>query len=120
MKAVKATYKNGKIILGTTNSQQRSTYDKVNVTATDFSLNTKFPVTVTANLPGGGDLKLNGNVGPLDKTDTTLTPLDAKLHVSSMNLSTTGILDPSLGLGGMVDWIPPSQTRAASHRPMEP
>ena len=99
----KLELKNGKIILGTTNSQQRSTYDKVNVTATDFSLNTKFPVTVTANLPGGGDLKLNGNVGPLDKTDTTLTPLDAKLHVSSMNLSTTGILDPSLGLGGMVD-----------------
>jgi len=99
----KLELKNGKIILGTTNSQQRSTYDKVNVTATDFSLNSKFPVTVTANLPGGGDMKLDGNVGPLDKTDTTLTPLDAKLHVSSMNLATTGILDPSLGLGGLVD-----------------
>ena len=99
----KLELKNGKIILGTTNSQQRSTYDKVNVTATDFSLNSKFPVMVSANLPGGGDLKLDGNVGPLDKTDTTLTPLDAKLHVSSMNLATTGILDPSLGLGGLVD-----------------
>ena len=99
----KLELKNGKIILGTTNSQQRSTYDKVNVTATDFSLNSKFPVAVTANLPGGGDMKLDGNVGPLDKTDTTLTPLDAKLHVSSMNLATTGILDPSLGLGGLVD-----------------
>jgi len=99
----KLELKNGKIILGTTNSQQRSTYDKVNVAATDFSLNSKFPVTLTANLPGGGDLKLDGNVGPLDKTDTTLTPLDAKLHVASMNLATTGILDPSLGLGGLVD-----------------
>jgi AsmA protein len=99
----KLELKNGKIILGTTNSQRRSTYDKVNVTATDFSLNSKFPVTVTADLPGGGGLKLDGNVGPLDKTDTTLTPLDAKLHVSSMNLATTGILDPSLGLGGLVD-----------------
>jgi hypothetical protein len=95
--------KNGKIILGSTNSQQRSTYDHVNVTASDFSLNSKFPVTVTANLPGGGDMKLDGNVGPVDKTDTTLTPMDAKLHVSSLNLATTGILDPSLGLGGLVD-----------------
>jgi AsmA protein len=95
--------KNGKIILGSTNSQQRSIYDKVNVTASDFSLNSKFPVTVTANLPGGGDLKLDGNAGPIDKADAALTPLDAKLHVSSMNLATTGILDPSLGLGGLVD-----------------
>jgi AsmA protein len=99
----KLELENGKIILGSTNSQQRSTYDHVNVTASDFSLNSKFPVTVTANLPGGGDMKLDGNVGPVDKTDTTLTPMDAKLHVSSLNLATTGIVDPSLGLGGLVD-----------------
>jgi AsmA protein len=99
----KLELKNGKIILGSTNSQQRSTYDHVNVTASDFSLNSKFPVTVTANLPGGGDMKLDGHVGPVDKTDTTLTPMDAKLHVSSLNLATAGILDPSLGLGGLVD-----------------
>jgi AsmA protein len=94
---------NGKIILGTTNSQKRTTYDKVNVTASDFSMNSKFPVTVTAALPGGGDMKLDGNLGPLDKADTTLTPVDAKLHVSNLNLATTGFLDPSLGLGGLVD-----------------
>lgn len=99
----KLELKDGKIILGTTTSKQRTTYDKVNVTASDFSMNSKFPVAVTANLPGGGDLKLDGNVGPLDKNDTTLTPLDAKLHISSLNLATTGILDPSLGLGGLVD-----------------
>jgi AsmA protein len=99
----KLELKDGKIILGSTNSRQRSTYDHVNVTASDFSLHSKFPVRVTAELPGGGDLKLEGNVGPMDKTDATLTPLDAKLHVSSMNLATTGILDPSLGLGGLVD-----------------
>ena len=99
----KLDLKNGKIILGTTNSQKRTTYDKVNVTASDFSLNSKFPVKVTADLPGGGDMKLEGNVGPLDKSDTTLTPMDAKLHVSNLNLATTGFLDPSLGLGGLVD-----------------
>jgi AsmA protein len=99
----KLDLKNGKIIVGSTTSDKRSTYDKVNVSASDVSLNTKFPVTVSAGLPGGGALKLDGDVGPVDKTDATLTPLQAKLHVDSLNLATTGILDPSLGLGGLAD-----------------
>src|SRR5262249_2041447 len=103
--------------LGTTTSQQRTTYDHVNVSASDFSLNSKFPVTVTANLPGGGDLKLDGNVGPMDKNDTTLTPVDAKLHVSSLNLATTGILDPSLGLAGLVDLDTPLANSAGFAQP---
>jgi len=56
-----------------------------------------------ADLPGGGSLKLYGDVGPMDKSDSTLTPVNAKLHVASLNLATTGILDPSLGLGGVAD-----------------
>ncbi len=99
----KLELKDGKIIVGLTSSQKRSTYDHVNVTASDVSLNSKFPVAVSADLPGGGKFKLDGNVGPLDKTDSTLTPMDAKLHVGSLNLASTGILDPSLGLGGVVD-----------------
>jgi AsmA protein len=93
----------GKIVVGATTSQQRTTYDHVNVKASDFSMNSKFPISVSADLPGGGSLKLDGHVGPMDKTDSTLTPVDAKLHVTSLNLATTGILDPSLGLGGIAD-----------------
>ncbi len=99
----KLELKNGKIVVGSTTSQQRTTYDHVNVKASDFSLNSKFPVSVSADLPGSGSMKLDGNVGPMDKTDSTLTPVDAKLHVASLNLATTGILDPSLGLGGIAD-----------------
>ncbi len=99
----KLQLKDGKITVGVTSSQKRSTYDHVNVIASDVSLNTKFPVAVSADLPGGGNFKLDGNVGPLDKTDSTLTPVDAKLHVGALNLASTGILDPSLGLGGVVD-----------------
>jgi AsmA protein len=99
----KLELKNGKIIVGTTNSQKRNTYDHVTVTASDVSMNTKFPLTVSAELPGGGQFKLDGNAGPLDKADTSLTPLDAKIHVSSLDLARTGFLDPNLGLGGVVD-----------------
>ena len=99
----KLELKDGKIIVGTTTSQKRNTYDHVTVTASDVSMNSKFPLTVSAELPGGGQFKLDGNAGPVDKSDTALTPLDAKIHVSSLDLARTGFLDPNLGLGGLVD-----------------
>ena len=99
----KLELKNGKIVVGTTNSQKRSTYDHVDVTASDVSMNSKFPLTVSAELPGGGQFNLDGNAGPVDKADSALTPLDAKIHVGSLDLARTGFLDPSLGLGGLVD-----------------
>jgi AsmA protein len=99
----KLELKVGSIIVGSTNSQKRSTYDHVTVTATEVSMASKFPLTVTADLPGGGKFKLDGTVGPIDQADTSLTPLDAKMTASSLNLATTGFLDPSAGLGGIVD-----------------
>jgi AsmA protein len=99
----KLELRNGRIVLGSTNSQKRSTYDKVNLTATNVSLTSKFPVTLTASLPGGGDLKVDGTAGPLHEENTALTPVNAKLTVNNLNLATTGILDPSAGLGGLLD-----------------
>src|SRR5712664_4005620 len=99
----KLTLNDGSIIVGSTNSQKRSTYDHVDVTASDVSITSKFPVTVTADLPSGGKFKLDGVVGPIDQADTALTPLSAKLNVTSLNLASTGFLDPSLGLGGLFD-----------------
>jgi len=99
----KLELRDGRVVIGSTNSQKRSTYDKVNVTASNVSLTTKFPVTLTANLPGGGDLKLDGTAGPLDQENTALTPVNAKLTVNGLNLANTGLLDPSAGLGGVLD-----------------
>jgi AsmA protein len=99
----KLELKNGSIIIGSTSSSKRSTYDHVDVTASDVSMVSKFPVTVSADLPGGGKFKLDGKVGPVDQTDTSLTPLDAKLNVSGFNLAASGVLAPSAGLGGMLD-----------------
>ncbi len=99
----KVTLSDGSIIVGSTNSQKRSTYDHVNVTASDVSLTSKFPVTVTADLPSGGKFKLDGTFGPVDQADTSLTPLNAKLNVTGLNLASTGFLDSSAGLGGLVD-----------------
>ena len=99
----KLDLKNGIIIIGAVNSQKRSTYDHVDVTASNVSMTSQFPVTATADLPSGGKFKLDGVVGPIDEADTALTPLTAKLNVSGLNLASTGFLDPSMGLGGIVD-----------------
>jgi AsmA protein len=99
----KLTLKDGTIIVGAANSQKRSTYDHVTITASNVAITSQFPVVVTADLPSGGKFKLDGVVGPIDQADAALTPLNAKLDVSSLNLASTGFLDPSLGLGGLVD-----------------
>jgi AsmA protein len=99
----KLELKNGRIIVGSTASQKRSNYDNVSVVASNVSLSSKFPVTVSADLPGGGNFKLDGTVGPVDQTNAQLTPLNATLKVNSMNLASTGFVDPSAGLGGLLD-----------------
>jgi AsmA protein len=99
----KLELKNGRITVGSTSSQKRSSYDNVSVVASNVSLTAKFPVTVTADLPGGGNFKLDGNAGPVDPTNSVLTPLDAKLTISSLNLASSGFLDPAMGLGGILD-----------------
>jgi len=99
----KLELKDGKIVIGSTTSKKQSTYDHVNVAVSNFSMASVFPVSVSADLPGGGKFSLDGKAGPIAQADTALTPLDAKLKVSSLNLASIGILDPSLGLGGLLD-----------------
>jgi AsmA protein len=93
----------GQITIGNTDSKKRSVYTKVNLTASDVSMSNNFPVTFSMDLPGGGTMKIDGKAGPLDPKDAALTPQEAKLTVSSLDLGKTGFLDPSLGLAGVVD-----------------
>jgi len=99
----KFALKDGRINIGSTNSQRRSTYDHVEVESSNVSMTAKFPVSVTLSLPGGGTFKLTGNVGPINLGNATLTPLDARLEVRGLNLASTGFLDSSAGLGGLLD-----------------
>ena len=63
----------------------------------DVSPGSRWPITATALLPGGGTFRLTGDVGPMDPTDATLTPLDAMVAVDGLNLAKTGFLNPSAG-----------------------
>jgi AsmA protein len=99
----KLALNDGQITLGNTNSKKRTVYNKVNLTATDVSMNSNFPVVFSMEGPGGGTMKIDGRVGPVDQKDAAFTPQDVKLTISNLNLATTGFLDPSLGLGGLAD-----------------
>lgn len=79
-------------------------YDNVNLTAKNISLNSVIPFTLTANTPGGGSLKLDGQAGPLNNQDSTRTPLDAQVGLEHADLASTGFIDPSSGLAGSLDF----------------
>lgn len=99
----KIEMKNGSLILGSTNSPKRATYDDLNFEATKVSLANSFPLKLSAKLPGGGTLKLDGTVGPLDAADAALSPVEAKLNIADFDLAKSGFVDPASGLGGVVE-----------------
>jgi AsmA protein len=99
----KLSLEDGQVTLGSTNSQKRSVYTNVDLTASDVAMSDNFPVTFSMDLPGGGTMKIDGKVGPVDQKDAAFTPQNAKLTVSNLDLTKSGFLDPSLGLAGLVD-----------------
>ena len=99
----KLSLEDGQITLGNTDSKKRTVYNKVNLTADDVSMGSNFPIDFSMEGPNGGTMKINGKVGPVDQKDAAFTPQDVKLTMSNLNLGATGFLDPSVGLGGLVD-----------------
>jgi AsmA protein len=59
---------------------------------------------LSATGPGNAGIKVDGKAGPIDQADTSLTPLSANLDVQHLDLATTGFIDPSSGLGGVLDF----------------
>lgn len=95
----------GKISVGSIPPKRKPiVYDEVNVTIKDFSFTSKFPVVASAELPGGGSLNIDGTAGPINPTDTTLTPAQAKLSIKKLDLSQSALVDPALGITGSADF----------------
>ena len=73
-------------------------YSNINVTLKDFAFAKSFPIEVSADLPGGGTVKLTGNAGPLAREDISETPFHATLQVREFDLVGAGIVEPSKGI----------------------
>ena len=96
--------KDGRVTVGHADTTQTRVYDNVNITVRDFSFNAQFPFTLDALLPNGGTLKLDGNAGPINSTDTSLTPLQAQVSIKALDLGASGIGDLSPGIAGIADF----------------
>jgi uncharacterized protein involved in outer membrane biogenesis len=83
----------------------KRTYDQLNIEAKDFAFSKQFPFTVSAHLPGDGTVSLNGNAGPINPADASLTPFGAKLSVKHIDPVAAGFLEPSAGITGMINAI---------------
>jgi AsmA protein len=96
---------NGTIVIGTTGGHGKTqTYQNVELEASDLSYSSQFPFKFSAKTPGDGSVKLEGKAGPVDAADAALTPLDAKIDVQHFDISATGVVDASTGLGGIIDF----------------
>ena len=83
---------------------KESVYQNVNLTAHNISATSAMPFTLSAGMPGGGSLNLEGTAGPLNPTDSTKSPLDAKITLKHVDLAATGFVDPSSGVAGILDF----------------
>lgn len=99
--------RDGKVKIGNVSGKSVSheqAFEKVNFLAHDISMHSTMPFTLSAATPGGGSLDVEGQAGPLNATDTSRTPLDAKVSLEHADLGAAGMFDPSSGLGGTLDF----------------
>ena len=105
MSVGKLSIQNGKIIVSAAGSSAKpSIYQNVDLEASDLSYTSQFPFQLTATGPGNAALKLEGKAGPVNSADASLTPLNATVEVQHLDLATTGFLDPSSGIAGVLDF----------------
>ena len=100
-KLVKIT--GGHFALGQTNSRSRPlALENVNIEVRDFAPESAFPFSFSAQVAGGGGLKLDGRAGPIPSDDAAMTPVQATFHVTQLDLTRSGVVQPSTGVAGMV------------------
>ena len=95
----------GTVTVGSLSGKRKPiVYNNVNITMRNFSFTDTFPVVASVGLPGGGSLKIDGTAGPINSTDTALTPVEAKLTLKKLDLSQSALVDPELGITGSADF----------------
>jgi AsmA protein len=101
----KLAIKNGRIIVSLAGSHQKpSIYEDLDLEVSDLSYTSQFPFKLSAKGPGNAALKIQGKAGPINPADSSMTPLNASIEVQHLDLATTGFIDPSSGIAGLVDF----------------
>ncbi len=105
LSVAKLNVSDGRLTLSRAGSSEKPrVYDKLDIEVTSFSFTNSFPFQMSASLPAGGSLKLDGNAGPIDPSNAAHTPLQAKVTVQQVNLAASGFIDPASGISGIADF----------------
>jgi len=92
------------IVSSVANPSRQHVYDSVELKASNIGYDNTIPFSFSANTPGGGKLQMDGTTGPLSRTDMAETPLRLSMLVNHMDLASTGFVDSSSGLAGIMDF----------------
>jgi AsmA protein len=76
--------------------------EQANVELRDFSAASAFPFSLSANVRGGGSIKLDGKAGPINTADSSMTPVTVTLSVTRLDLAGSGANDFAPHLAGLV------------------
>jgi AsmA protein len=80
-----------------------SVYERVNLTAHDFSFAVQFPFELNAELPAGGTISTSGHIGPINREDAATSPADAQISVKALNPVAAGFLSSEAGVSLVAD-----------------
>src|ERR1019366_1789758 len=90
VKLVKIT--NGRLKLGRTLGHWKPiVLEQVTLELREVSATTAFPFSLAAKVAGGGTIQLNGRAGPINPTDSAMTPVNASLRVAQLDLAGSGM-----------------------------
>jgi superfamily II DNA/RNA helicase len=76
--------------------------EQVNLELREFSASTAFPFTLSAKVVGGGTIQLDGKAGPINPTDSAMTPVNASLKVAQLDMAGSGMNDFAPDVAGVV------------------
>ncbi|MEO8050335.1 MAG: AsmA family protein [Acidobacteriota bacterium] len=100
VKLVKIT--NGRLSIKMAGETRPKVLDKLDIQVKDFAADASFPVSLSADIEGGGDVKLDGKAGPIDTADTSQTPFDVTLKLNKLDIAKAGFVRPQTGFGGLL------------------
>jgi AsmA protein len=93
------TIKNGNANIETQPLQRNpQVYDHLDVKLEHFSLDKAFPFTISASLPGDGEVAVSGTVGPINPQNAAFTTFDAQLTIRHLDPVVAGYVDPAAGI----------------------
>ncbi len=94
---------NGQVTVASWLARDKPTkYESVNMTARDVSFESNIPFTLAAKTRGGGEVKSEGTLGPINRADVSEAPLAATITLQAIDFADTGL--SSASAGGLLDF----------------